>query len=162
MVTPPHGTIVFVHIRAARPGNYALAISVRSVTDSQKRSVWRGLICKEFVAEEGSYRFFINAPDAPRFKTLVELINEYRTRDLGELAKGTVKGQLSGITLKGSVEARFPFSLFTCPAVAMCHVQCVQPRIREGVVGRAQFELPFFMLTFALVSTPERCPWLNQ
>ena len=101
--TPPHGTI-FVHTRAARPGNYALAISVRSVIDSQKRSVWRGLICKEFVAEEGAYRFFINAPDAPRFKALVELINEYRTRDLGELAKGTVKGQLSGITLKGSVE----------------------------------------------------------
>lgn len=32
---------------------------------------------------------------------MVTLINEYRTRDLGELAKGRLKGQLSGITLKG-------------------------------------------------------------
>ena len=63
----------------SREGCYAIAVSLAAELDQ----VWTKLIIHEYNTISKKFKYFIDVDGAPRFDTLVTLVDAYRTHDLG-------------------------------------------------------------------------------
>jgi hypothetical protein len=84
-VDQPRG-IFIVRPSQSREGCFALSVAVDLGV-----GVWTGLIIKEYNSISKKFKCFIECNGAPRFESVIELIDAYRTRDLASVAGGSGK-----------------------------------------------------------------------